>query len=311
MIIPMDKQYFVLGAAITDWMGFPQREPAVADSVPGRIIKAAGGVGRNLAENMVRLGLQVELLTAFGEDLDSKQLISHCQDTGIGIRHSLVAEGYRGAIHLAILDREQDLHSGLADLQVLEVIGADYLQQQWGALSQAEAIVVETNMPEIAIDWLLAQEWEVPLYLDPVSVSLSAKVRGKLAGFQVLKANKRQAEALLGKPITTRSELQAAARHFLAQGLEQVYLTLGSEGAYAASQQGELFLPAAKVQVSNTTGAGDAFLAGVLWARNRNWPLDDCCRAGLAAATLAVKSGSTVNPKLNETTLLEHIRKFC
>ncbi|RME92994.1 MAG: hypothetical protein D6772_16335 [Bacteroidetes bacterium] len=307
----MEKRYFVIGAAITDWMGFPEQAPTVADSVPGKVVKAAGGVGRNLAENMVRLGLAVELLTAFGDDADSKQLISHCQHIGIGIRHSLVAEGYRGAMHLAILDGQQDLYTGLADLQVLEVISTDYLQQQWAALSQAAAIIVETNLPQTAIDWLLDQEWDVPLYLDPVSVPLAEKVKGKLAGFHTLKANKRQMEALSGQPIDNARDLNKVARSLLDQGLEQVYITLGSEGAYAASPQGQLHLPAAKVQVANTTGAGDAFLAGVLWACNRNWPLADCCRAGLAASTLAVKSGGTVNPKLNETTLLEHIRKFC
>ena len=96
----MDTPIFVLGAAITDLMGFPVRPVAQSDSVPGKIRKAPGGVGRNLAENLVRLGLPVELITAFGDDSNGRALLKHCQEQQIGIRHSVLAEGHRGALHL-------------------------------------------------------------------------------------------------------------------------------------------------------------------------------------------------------------------
>ena len=86
---------------------------------------------------------------------------------------------------------------------------------------------------------------------------------------------------------------------------------MGSRGAFAADANSRIHIPAAKVQVASTTGAGDAFHSGLIWASLRNWSLEDCCRAGLAASTIAVKTMAANNPDLTEGLLLEHIRKFC
>lgn len=307
----MDAPVFVLGAAITDLMGFPQKPVAQADSVPGKIRKAPGGVGRNLAENLVRLGLPVELITAFGDDANGRSLLKHCQDQQIGIRHSILAEGQRGALHLAVLDEQKDLFAGIADLAILEVLTPAYLEDQLEQLQQGSALVLETNIPQPLIDWMMEQEWETPLYLDPVSVPFSRKVERYLGHFHTIKANRLQAEALAGRRLSTTQDLEAVAQQWLAQGTQRVFITLGGQGAFAASVDQRIHIPAAKVKVANTTGAGDAFLAGVLWATRRNWPLDDCCRAGLAASTIAVRSPEANSPDLSETAVMEYIRKFC
>ena len=136
----MSKSIFVLGAAITDMMGFPFGKPLPTDSVPGTIAKAPGGAGRNLAENLARLGLRVELVTAFGDDRDGRALLQNCQDINIGVRHSILANGYKGAMHLAILDERKDLYTGVADLSVLQVLSPTYLEQQREALEQADKV---------------------------------------------------------------------------------------------------------------------------------------------------------------------------
>ncbi|MEO0876700.1 MAG: carbohydrate kinase family protein, partial [Bacteroidota bacterium] len=307
----MSKTIFVIGAAITDVMGFPFGKPQPADSVPGLMAKAPGGVARNLAENLVRLGLRVELVTAFGDDIDGRALLQNCQDLNIGVRHSILAEGRKGAVHLAVLDEQKDLFAGVADLSVLDVLSTSYLDEQKEAMEQAEAICLETNTPAEVIDWVLAQEWEIPLYLDPVSSHLAKRVLDQLGRFHTIKANRRQAEILSGQRVLTFEDMKQAAKKLIRQGVERVFITLGSQGAFAADRDQQIHLAAAKVKVANTTGAGDAFQAGLLWASRRKWSLEDCCRAGLAASTIAVRSEHATSPDLSEATLLEHIRKFC
>jgi pseudouridine kinase len=307
----MNQPIFVLGAAITDLMGFPAGLPAPSDSVPGKIAKAAGGVGRNLAENLVRLGLPVELVTAFGDDRNGQELLAHCQKLNIGVRYSVLADGQRGALHLAIMNEENDLYVGVADLSVMDVITPAYLERQTEALNAAKAICIETNLPEAAIDWMLEQTWDTPLYLDPVSAHLSTRVERNLGKFHTIKANRRQAEVLSGQRILNAKDMESIAQKWLAKGVQRVFITLGSQGAFAASATQAVHLPAAKVKVVDTTGAGDAFQAGILWASLRNWSLEDSCRAGLAASTLAVRSAGAINAEMTQHTLLEHIRKFC
>ena len=307
----MSKPIFVLGAAITDMMGFPFGKPLPADSVPGSIAKAPGGVARNLSENLVRLGLRVELVTAFGDDPDGRALLKNCQELSIGVRHSILANGHRGALHLAVLDDRKDLFAGVADLSVLSVLSPQYLSEQKAAMEEAEALCLETNTPAEAINWVLEQEWEIPLYLDPVSSHLAVRIQSQIGRFHTIKANRRQAEILTGRRVLNLEDMKKAARKLLDQGVQRVFITLGSQGAFAADHERMVHLPAAKVKVANTTGAGDAFQAGILWASRRKWSLEDCCRAGLAASTIAVRSEHATSVDLSEATLLEHIRKFC
>lgn len=307
----MNNTIFILGAAITDLIGFPSGNPAPTDSVPGSIMKAAGGVARNVAENLSRLGVSVELLTAFGDDNNGKKLMEQCQELEIGVRHSILANGHRGAIHLAIMDAKKDLFAGVADLSVMDHITPAYLAQQKHLIDQAHSLVLETNLSQEAIDWVLEQEWEMPLYLDPVSEILSKRVLGKIGKFHTIKANKRQAEVLLGRGILHAKDLDKVADKCLNEGVKRVFITMGSRGAFAADANGRIHIPAAKVKVASTTGAGDAFHAGLIWASLKNWSLEDCCRAGLAASTIAVRSSAAINPELATSALLEHIRKFC
>lgn len=307
----MSNPIFVLGAALTDMVGFPIEQPALADSVPGRITKTSGGVGRNLAENLVRLGLTTELITAFGDDRNGKALLEECQTLNIGVRHSILANGQKGAIHLAIQDRQKDLFAGIADLSILDVLTPTYLESQLPALEEASIICLETNTPASAIDWLLTQELEVPIYLDPVSAQLASRVKNKLGRFHTIKVNRRQAEILGGQRLEQRSDIEQVARKWLAAGTQRVFITLGDQGAYAADLERQIHLPAAKIAVADTTGAGDAFQAGLIWASLKKWSLEDCCRAGLAASTVAVRTEGAINKEMSQATLLEHIRKFC
>ena len=308
----MSKPIFVLGAALTDMVGFPQRKPALADSVPGRIVKTSGGVGRNLAENLVRLGLPTELITAFGDDRNGKALLLECQELNIGVRYSILANGRKGALNLAILDEHNDLYAGIADLSILDVITPAYLESQLPALQEASIICLETNTPVAAIEWLLAQEeLEVPLYLDPVSAHLATRVQHQLGKFHTVKVNRRQAEVLGGRPLAQLSDVEKLAKKWIAAGVKRVFITLGDQGAYAADAERQIHLPAAKIKVADTTGAGDAFQAGLIWASLRKWSLEDCCRAGLAASTVAVRAEGAINKEMSQAVLLEHIRKFC
>ncbi|WP_020537226.1 carbohydrate kinase family protein [Lewinella cohaerens] len=307
----MSRPIFVLGAALTDMVGFPQRKPALMDSVPGRVAKTSGGVGRNLAENLVRLGLPTELITAFGDDRNGKALLSECQELNIGVRYSILANGRKGALHLAILDENNDLYAGIADLSILEVITPTYLASQLPALEEASLICLETNTPPAAIEWLLEQELDVPIYLDPVSAHLATRVQHQLGKFHTIKVNRRQAEILGGRPLDQLMDVEKLANKWIASGVQRVFITLGSQGAYAADAERQIHLPAAKVTVADTTGAGDAFQAGLIWASLRKWSLEDCCRAGLAASTVAVRAEGAINKEMSQAILLEHIRKFC
>lgn len=307
----MHQPVFIIGAAISDLMAFPHSPLEAGESIPGRVLRAPGGVGRNIAENLARLGLHPELVSVFGDDPFSRGLASHARRAGIGLDYSFQREKGEGCWHLAIYGQDNDLHHGVADLSAMHELTPAILAERLPALQAASAIVVETNCTEEALNWIATQAWAAPLYLDPISAVLCQKVTGRLGHYHTLKANRKQAEALTGQILRTRADLERVARSLLIAGLQRVFITLGPEGVFAADREAMHLLPAAKGPVASTTGAGDAFMAGLIWAGRRNWPVEDCARAGLAAAALALREEGAVSSALNEQALLEQLRGLC
>ncbi|MDY4181799.1 MAG: PfkB family carbohydrate kinase, partial [Pseudoflavonifractor sp.] len=83
----------VIGGVNMDIGGRPARKLVPQDSNPGRVRMSLGGVGRNIAHNMSLLGVDVRMLTAFGDDLHAQKIAASCGELGIDISHALQVPG--------------------------------------------------------------------------------------------------------------------------------------------------------------------------------------------------------------------------
>ena len=83
----------------------------------------------------------------------------------------------------------------------------------------------------------------------------------------------------------------------------RVFISLGAKGVYAADQHQRLSLPCLPAAMVNATGAGDAFMAGLVWAYLEGTDLKNTAMAGLAAAAIAIESQKTINPAMSVTAL--------
>lgn len=103
----------------------------------------------------------------------------------------------------------------------------------------------------------------------------------------LIKPNLAEAEEVLGIKIEPESGFQAAVDFFLQQGVQFVALSLGAAGLFLASRQQSVLVRPPSVQISNSVGAGDALLAGLLWAFQRGYDLEQAARWGVACGTAA------------------------
>ena len=147
------------------------------------------------------------------------------------------------------------------------------------------------------------------MFVDPVSSVKAEKLRPVLGRLHTLKPNRLEAELLSGVPIHDEAGLNRAADDLLDTGLKRDYISLGAEGVLAAEANARFRLPAPSGRVVNTTGCGDAFLAALVWAYREGLSLEQCARAGLAAASFAMAGEETINPALCEARLREEMRK--
>lgn len=292
----------VVGGVNVDIGGRPEAALVARDSNPGTVHSSLGGVGRNIAHNMALLGLDVRLVTAFGDDLNAQKLAASCAELGIDISHSPIIPGGRTSTYLFINDERGDMALAVSDMEIYSHLTPQLLSQRRALLDGSQVVVLDTNIPEESIAWL-AEECSAPLFADPVSTAKAVKLKPVLGRLHTLKPNRLEAELLSGVPITDEASLERAADVLLETGLRRVFLSLGADGVFAADHSGRVHLPCLPAELVNATGCGDAFMAAIAWAYLQGTDLAETARAGLAASSIAMESGETINPQMSEAVL--------
>ncbi|MBQ8100262.1 MAG: carbohydrate kinase family protein [Paludibacteraceae bacterium] len=267
------------------------------DSNPGHVDIGYGGVARNIAQNLSLLGAKVQLLSTFGSDLFGGLIHDQCKRAGIDIRLCEQVQGERSGIYLCINNHSGEMIAAVADTDVAKHITPAWIEKRTGEMNQADCIVADTNIPEESIRYLMMNA-TAPLFIDGVSTTKAHRVtnallKSKLPHLHTLKLNRKEALAVTGTETYTD-----AAQRLMDMGVEHLYITLGSEGVYCRHAGEEWLFPALPVDVVNTTGAGDAFLAGVVFAHLKGIPFPQTAQYGLMAARAALMSEKAVNPEI-------------
>ena len=298
----------VVGGVNLDIGGRPHGELVAADSNPGQVRMSLGGVGRNIAHNMALMGLDVRMLTAFGDDMNAQRIAASCGELGIDISQCLTVPGGATSTYLFITDGHGDMALAVSDMEIYEHVTPAFLAGRARLLQNAQLLVVDTNIPAQSIAWL-AENIRLPIFADPVSTAKAEKLRPVLGKLHTLKPNRMEAESLSGVKITDRASARRAAEKLLETGLERVFISLGEEGVFAADHQRDVWFPCCPAQMHSATGAGDAFAAALGWAFLEGKDLADSARAANAAAAIAVEGEKTINPALSADAVQQRMQE--
>lgn len=293
------KRAVVIGAVNMD-IGASSRHPLAArDSNPGTITMSLGGVGRNIAHNLCLLGVDTAMLTVLGEDGFAREIRRHAETIGLDLRHSAVIPGERTSTYLYIADSDGDMALAVNDMDICRCITPDFLAARQAVIDSAELVVIDTNLPAESIEWL-CHHCAAPIVADPVSAIKAVKLLPVLPRLYAIKPNRMEAEVLSGVAIHTEADAAQAAQVLLDKGAQQVYISLGEKGIYAADRAGNTVrLPCPQVEAVNATGCGDAMTAaigaGILW----HYPLKQTARFAMAAGAFAATTKETVHPNMS------------
>lgn len=272
------------------------------DSNPGQVRMSLGGVGRNIAHNISLLGIEVRLLTAFGDDLYAQRIAASCGELGIDISCALQVPGGTTSTYLYLGGPDGDMALAISDMDICNQITPQYLAGKLNLLNNAQLVVADTNIPAESLRYL-AENCTAPLFVDPVSTAKAVKLAPILGKIHTLKPNLLEAELLSGVAVHNDEDLHRVADTLLATGLRRVFISLGSRGVFAADHHGRLLLPCRPAEPVNATGAGDAFMAGLVWAYLEGTDLLGTALAGASAGAIAIEGAETINPAMSPAAL--------
>lgn len=305
MSFSLSPRVCVIGGANVDIHGASYQPLRLRDSNPGSVHVSPGGVARNVAENLARLGVDCRLITAVGRDPHGEMLLAHGREAGIDMRYVQELESASTSTYLAVLDRNGDMQAAVADMDIMDQLTAARLQHLRSAIGESTLLVIDANLSDDALAWVVNSFPEHDIFADTVSTAKAMRLKPYLGTLHTLKTNPAEAEALTGFDARSGADLDRMADWIHAQGVQQLFLTRSEDGLFYSTPEdrGHVALEQEGNGVRSTTGAGDAFLAALVYARLQDWPIDGTLQFAGAAAQITVAHRSPSNPALSLTAI--------
>ncbi len=292
-----------IGSAAADIKARMARPALETTDVPGRITLTPGGVARNIAENLARLGVDAIFIGAMGDDAQARSVIEHSRAAGVDMR-PIIRLNLPTASLAVMLDVQGNQIAGVFSGEILETLTPADLHPHLDAIRSADALITDGGLPETVLVHLSeAISSRTLLYCTPSSAALASRLRPVFRRCDLITCNHLEAEAATDMPITSPDEARRAAEAFVVRGARRAVITLGPRGlAYAdASDSGTL--PALRAQLVDATGAGDALAAAMIFALLHNDAFETALSLGLRAAALTCEVETSVSPAMSLSAL--------
>jgi pseudouridine kinase len=301
----------LLGSASQDIVGRLEADLEPGTSNPARIRVSYGGVARNVAENLARLGQPVKLISVVGKDRPGNELLEYTAAAGVDVSAVLHTDLYPTGFYMGVLDPRARLRFAVDDMRVMSELTPEYLLQHQELFENASLVFLDGNLSEASLKTAvsLAKKAKIPICADPASSVLAERLKPHLSKFHLITPNVSEAVALTGQSFQS-SDPQAAledARALLNAGVDIALIALAEFGVVYATSKMSGHIPAIQTPILDPTGAGDALTAAVLFGLVNDMELDDAVRLGVSAASLTLRHSGTVYPELTLEKLYEQL----
>ena len=309
----MQSKYVLgIGAANVDVHGVSRAAIVMRDSNPGHLRTSAGGVTRNVMENLARLGVEAKMVSVLGDDLFGELVRRESAAAGLDMSESLTLHGVTTSAYVAILDERADMLVAMSDMSVLGHLTPAAVDSKRALIRGAAAVVCDPCLPYETLERILDTAGDVPVFLDPVSTAYARRAAPLAGRFHGLKPNSLELGILAGMETDCDAAMERAAASLIERGTKCVAVSLGERGCYYCDAAGNRFYRALRPvrEMRNATGAGDAFLAGLVYGFVRGMSPERAVDCALAAGHIAVESDETISREMSELLLNYTIKNY-
>lgn len=305
----MSKSVLCIGATLVDELYFCKENIVSGSSNPAQKTNSIGGVMSNIVQHLALLNVPVAFLTALGSDADADYIESSFQKLGIAMTESVRSEDSTGK-YVSILKPDGNLYVAVCQDISDKVITIPLLESKAEYLRSFEVIVVDTNLAKATIQWLIhfVKKHSQTLIIEPVSVTKASKLSDlDLQGVYMITPNQEELHAITGSDVGSEQS-QATLLH--KGGVTNVWLRKGNEGSviYHPTESFDLGVP--NISIADSTGAGDAALAGWLYGYLRGETAISCLQYGHALALKILQQKGAVDTTLTQQNLNNQKQKY-
>lgn len=292
----------VIGAVFVDIKGYPESNFIPSGRNAGRVEQVHGGVARNVAEDIANCELRPTFVSLVDRSGTGQDVIRKLNDHKVNTRYIRTTRDGMGT-WLAVFDNDGDVFSSISKRPDLLPI-ADILDEQGDEIiSQADSIVIEICVDKEIVKrvFKLAKKYNKKVFAVVANMGIALERRDFLQSIDCFVCNIQEAGMLFSDDYVgkNKDEMQEIiSKKVNAAQIPSMIVTMGGEGAVYADKFGNSgYCPARRVEVKDTTGAGDSFCAGVAIGLTYGKSLAEACEIGAHLAASVIVTSENVCPR--------------
>lgn len=292
----------VIGAVFVDIKGYPESYFIPSGRNAGKVEQVHGGVARNVAEDIANCELRPTFVSLVDRSGTGQDVVRKLNDHKVNTRYIRQTRDGMGT-WLAVFDNDGDVFASISKRPDLLPI-ADILDEQGDEIiSQADSIVIEICVDKEIIKrvFKLAKKYNKKVFAVVANMGIALQRRDFLQSIDCFVCNIQEAGMLFSDDYTDKSTdemVEILSKKVIAAQIPSMIITMGGNGAVYADKFGyKGYCPARRVEVKDTTGAGDAFCAGVAIGLTYGKALEEACEIGSHLAASVIITSENVCPR--------------
>ena len=277
----------VIGSLNIDYVGTTSYNLIKGESHPGSIYIQAGGVARNIVENLARMEVDVTFFTAVGKDYYGQTFKQDLENIGVKFVMPIESKNYHTSIYFAINNNHANMEYAIVNTDILKLINVEFLSNNIDELNKHEYVLLDTNISQDAIDYIFSN-LKSKIIVDAVSLIKSEKLISHLDKIYLLKVN--------------NSEYKHLENYLIKKHPQNIIATNGSKSIdYMINNKVDhKYTPIKKEHIVSTTGAGDSLLAGTIYNILSGKNIRDSIKEGLKFSYYTLDVIETVNKNIKQ-----------
>lgn len=292
----------VIGAVFLDVKGFPETTYIPDGRNAGRVEYIHGGVARNVVEDIANMELRPTFVSSVDDTALGKEVVEKLKNHKVNTDYISVVPDSMGT-WLAVFDHNGDLAGSISKrpdhtpiMDILEEKGDEIFES-------ADSIILQADLRKDIVKrvFKLAEKYNKKMYALVSNMQLATDRRDFVQQFDCFICNQQEAGQLFIEDYENKTpeELMPLLQEKVTRAnIPSMVVTMGGQGAVYIDHDGNAgFCPAKKVQVKDTTGAGDAFCAGVVSGLTYGKTLQEAVEIGTALSAAVITSSENVCPR--------------
>lgn len=292
---------FCIGGINVDRKYILENELILGTSNPAHSQAFVGGVARNIAENLGRLGHKPQMISVGGYDQDFEFIKNQSRDY-INFQHVKQIPNYSTGSYSAVLSDDGEMQFAMAVMEILDEMDIKFISSYQSVLENAKLIAIDLNLPYETVEYLITfcRERDIDLVIIPVSSPKMKNLPKNLEGVQWVIVNQDESEAFFETKVNSDEDFEALVNKWLNAGVKQVVITRGGKYSVYGNKEGKRlrFSPPRTDEVVDVTGAGDSYSSGIIHGHLMDCSPEETLEFAMTNAYYTIQTESSVREDL-------------